>query len=517
MKGTTRIYWQDGPTVKAVAAVAKQYEGGYFDVNQDLYVTETKRHPETGELVQFGVQYIFCDRRISVAFMTRIAEQVCKQFGVAMPTITDNTTRGAYIASDFELVREIDRLIANTDATSVEKTTKSLTAVRASERIKQTTADNSAVEVETVVWYVSGNTYPHRATFKAAGGRWRADLKNWRFEMESLPPNIQQLLADQPIEKVEANQGRAEHLRGLATALTKQIQEKRRVPDWNMTRRRAAMQENRESEARRLEMVQDKLNALADAWERAEVQGVLGRISTRKQVEVLLSRNGWDNDLMTCVRLNIASKDEFLAVQNALKALGNPEAGCVSRADELRILEREVMIREIEGFYPTPTKVIAQMLHLANLQPDLRVLEPSAGRGDIADAIKSAHPSVRMDVIEINPMLCGVLKFKGYQPVADDFLDYAGGGYDRILANPPFERFQDATHIQHMYTLLAQGGRLVSVCSEAPFFRRDKAAQAFRAWLKHVQGLSMKLPDGSFMESARATGVATRLVIVDKG
>lgn len=312
-------------------------------------------------------------------------------------------------------------------------------------------------------------------------------------------------------------QGRAEHLRGLATALTKHIQEKRRVPDWNMTRRRAAMQEKRESEARHLEMVQDKLNALADAWVQDEVQGVLRQISTRKQVEVLLSRYGWESDRTLCVRLNIASKDEFLAVQAALKALGNPEAGRVSRADELRILEREVILREIEGFFPTPPKVIAQMLHLANLQPALRVLEPSAGRGDIADAIQSAYPDVRMDVIEINPMLCSVLKFKGYQPVADDFLDYAGtGSYDRILANPPFENFQDVTHIQRMYALLAQGGRLVSVCSEAPFFRRDKAAQTFRAWLKRVQGLSMKLPDGSFMESARATGVAARLVIVDK-
>ena len=74
----------------------------------------------------------------------------------------------------------------------------------------------------------------------------------------------------------------------------------------------------------------------------------------------------------------------------------------------------------------------------------------------------------------------------------------------------------DIKHTQYAYNLLNPGGRLVAIMSESPFFRMDKEAVAFRNWLDEVNGSSEKLPQGSFLDSERSTGVATRIVVIDK-
>ena len=62
---------------------------------------------------------------------------------------------------------------------------------------------------------------------------------------------------------------------------------------------------------------------------------------------------------------------------------------------------------------------------------------------------------------------------------------------------------------------LKPGGRLVAIMSEHPFFANDKASKDFREFLDEV-GYSQQLPQGSFKESDRSTGVNTRLVVMDK-
>jgi len=52
------------------------------------------------------------------------------------------------------------------------------------------------------------------------------------------------------------------------------------------------------------------------------------------------------------------------------------------------------------------------------------------------------------------------------------------------------------------------------VMGESAFFRQDKKALAFRAWLAEIGGSVIDLPTGAFKESG--TGVKTRIIIVDK-
>ena len=110
-----------------------------------------------------------------------------------------------------------------------------------------------------------------------------------------------------------------------------------------------------------------------------------------------------------------------------------------------------------------------------------------------------------------------ILALKGFKIIAFDFLEEVSEAkYDRIIQNPPFERKQDIQHIRHAYDCLAPGGRLVSIASESISFRQDRAYQNFRDWLEDKCLVNEALPQGSFLDSDRPTGVNTRILVLDK-
>lgn len=185
--------------------------------------------------------------------------------------------------------------------------------------------------------------------------------------------------------------------------------------------------------------------------------------------------------------------------------------------DPVRKAEEALIGKTIPGFFPTPRSIISRMLELAEISPEHRVLEPSAGKGDILDLVKDHHPDVELTAIELNSTLHEVLSLKGHEVIHGDFLEHRGE-YDRVIMNPPFENAQDIDHVQHAYAQLAAGGRLVSVMSEGPFFRQDSKASEFRRWLDELNATTEELPHGAFqgVEAFRQTGVKTRLVIIDK-
>lgn len=190
--------------------------------------------------------------------------------------------------------------------------------------------------------------------------------------------------------------------------------------------------------------------------------------------------------------------------QNKVDSAGKKER-------ELRLKEQEVARMKIEGFFPTPKTIVKQMLELADIQEGEKVLEPSAGAGSIADEIGVG----KVDVVEWNSSLNQILKDKGHNVIGSDVFEVKGK-YDKIVMNPPFEKMADVDHVMKVFNEnLKPGGRIVAIMSESPFFRNDKKASDFRLWLEEY-GYSEKLPEGSFKESDRQTGVNTRLVVIDK-
>lgn len=197
---------------------------------------------------------------------------------------------------------------------------------------------------------------------------------------------------------------------------------------------------------------------------------------------------------------------------------------------EIERLEREVRFQKIPGFFPTPRPLIDRMLDLADLRPGMSVLEPSAGKGDICDAVREREPYAEIFATESHTSLAKICEAKGYDVRWTDFLVQASQHdrlypgwpkrFDRVLMNPPFEDGQAIRHVRTAFKLLGDLGRLVAVIPGHEQAYREAKASARREFAEFVDqhGWFEELPDGSFAgaEAFRQTGVSTSLVVLDK-
>jgi len=261
---------------------------------------------------------------------------------------------------------------------------------------------------------------------------------------------------------------------------------------------------------------------------------------------------------------------EFAGIQEA-----------IATPDKIKEMERAMIGRRADGldFFPTSDAVVDTMLDAAEIESGMSVLEPSAGMGHIADAIREKS-GAEPDVVELSGERRELLEAKGYHLAGNDFMameprkfftygdvfrapdgtvgimhggpawsgraslhavndDGSEGrmlgwfardeltgirqrgswsGYDRIIMNPPFSKGRDIQHVMHAYELLRPGGRLVAIMGEGAFFQSNNAADNFRTWLDDLGATSEKLPEGSFMDPALPvnTGVSARMVVIDK-
>jgi len=128
------------------------------------------------------------------------------------------------------------------------------------------------------------------------------------------------------------------------------------------------------------------------------------------------------------------------------------------------------------GFYPTPDSLAMKMLDGIRWDYISTILEPSAGKGNLADAVnrrwkihhgsryRSEDKGADIDCIEVDPNLRAILKDKGFRVVHDDFLSYTTcKKYSLIVMNPPFE--SGAKHILKALQLLTDGGQLIALCN----------------------------------------------------
>mgnify|MGYP000843959059 CR=1 FL=1 len=189
-----------------------------------------------------------------------------------------------------------------------------------------------------------------------------------------------------------------------------------------------------------------------------------------------------------------------------------------SEQSKVTMLERSLAGKSNVGidYFPTPKELAERMVEMADIQPGMSVLEPSAGNGNIADAIKNA--GVIPDVIELSSTLKEILEAKGYPIVGTDFMEFDSKKYDRIVMNPPFGNSQDAQHIMHAYSLLKPGGRIVAIAGEGIFFRKDKKSVEFQEFMDEKNGVVEKLPEKTFTDKKlySTTGANARLLVLDK-
>lgn len=168
------------------------------------------------------------------------------------------------------------------------------------------------------------------------------------------------------------------------------------------------------------------------------------------------------------------------------------------------------------GAFMSPPAVVERLLAAADIHsrggrlgggwtpPTFRVLEPSAGIGNVAAAIAGQGSTVT--AVEIQAALIPQLReaIAGSVVRMANFLELSPrdiGRFERVVMNPPFDGGLDVDHVVHALQFVEPGGRLVAVMSAGVEFREDKKTAAFRALVERHGGKFQDLPIGSFAES----------------
>ncbi len=189
------------------------------------------------------------------------------------------------------------------------------------------------------------------------------------------------------------------------------------------------------------------------------------------------------------------------------------DGDAAERMDQI-ILSGSVEVPKDEfNFFPSPPAVIERLMELADIEPGMRVLEPSAGQGAIA--LACAEAGALVDCCEL--MAANhehLLKLPGLRIVERrDFLAVPPDQtYDRVVMNPPFLKQADIKHVTHAHKFLKPGGLLVSVMAAGVTFRTDARTKAFLALVEERGGHVDPLPENSFKTSG--TGVNTVIAVI---
>lgn len=248
----------------------------------------------------------------------------------------------------------------------------------------------------------------------------------------------------------------------------------------------------------------------------AETYRALVKMLGKKEANSLV---GWhaEEQIARAERLRRAGIPDRETLVEALRELYDLREDA-RKEDPVKAAERAIIGQKVGiDFFPTPAHVAQRMARLAKIGQGTRVLEPSAGNGNLADAAKAEGAEV--DVCEISSQLREILTLKGFNVVDHDFMTYTPEQpYEAIIMNPPFSKRQDAEHIRRAFGMLAPGGRLVAIAGEGVFFGQDAKAVAFREWLEQHGAEVEKLDGGTFNDTSllAQTGANARLIIIRK-
>jgi predicted RNA methylase len=160
------------------------------------------------------------------------------------------------------------------------------------------------------------------------------------------------------------------------------------------------------------------------------------------------------------------------------------------------------------SFFRTPDDLADSMAETVRLSPELRVLEPSAGDGQIVRAIYRRQPHSDVDCVEVDERRVEYLRALGFRVYRQPFEEFASqreATYDAVLMNPPFtvpgDRLAWLTHVELAVRLLRPGGQLVAIVPAGFLFRTGARFEALR---EAVGDDYTELPRDMFKEAGTA-------------
>lgn len=137
--------------------------------------------------------------------------------------------------------------------------------------------------------------------------------------------------------------------------------------------------------------------------------------------------------------------------------------------------------RKAYDFYATPPETIRSFLaNFDGISSGDRILEPSAGNGQIIKVLRESGYDNRIDAVELRPEERATLEALADNVTIGSFFDYDPGyGYDVIIGNPPYSMALE--FINKSLELLHPGGLLIFLL-RTNFLESEKR---FKWWQEH--------------------------------
>ncbi len=171
------------------------------------------------------------------------------------------------------------------------------------------------------------------------------------------------------------------------------------------------------------------------------------------------------------------------------------------------------------AFYPTPDPVADRLCEAIYLEKGDRVLEPSAGTGQLiralrrkiekrgqsySEAYRIAEGDILVKAIEVHPARAEALTKRDgdfCEVVTANFLNLTpSGDFNIVLMNPPFSAWMD--HVRHAYDFLAPEGELAAILPVTAEIGTSPKHCQFHRWLDTAGRYEWRdLPAGSFAPS----------------
>ena len=228
-----------------------------------------------------------------------------------------------------------------------------------------------------------------------------------------------------------------------------------------------------------------------------------------------LERLEFSDDGLACKLAEQYDKELFAKIRKVFEVYGVKYKGKAFRFPfDFRPIVAEIVEtgeapekKNPTAFFPTPAFVVESILSMPDfdrlmyspydyfseeeaaemgIEP-LRILEPSAGQGAIADLIRERMGrGARLDVVEYFHANAAILERKGYSPIRMDFMEYNADGaikYDFIVMNPPFslkgQKHAYIDHVMHAWSMLKEGGTLAAVLPTGFMVNRSRTEREF--------------------------------------
>lgn len=181
------------------------------------------------------------------------------------------------------------------------------------------------------------------------------------------------------------------------------------------------------------------------------------------------------------------------------------------------------MFAENKDFYPTPQNLIDKMICDLDFTMIHTILEPSAGKGNIVEALKKKEEiknkwyskiTLNIDCIECDQNLRHILKGKDFRVVHDDFLTYSTmKEYDLIIMNPPFSN--GCKHLLKALEMQGRnGGAIICLLNAETLKNQCTNERITLNRLLEEYGAKVQYIQDAFIDAERKTSVEIALIKV---